>query len=280
VLARRVARWLEREQVDARIRVEVRGRADRANAVSFAITYDGRHRTERHIHDGPADCDQFHSALALSIALAIDATLLDAQRAQLPKEDVPSDEELVAVEPPEPSYFRLALGVFAHASSGLLTDLSPAGSARIEVGLVKWLDLRAGALASWVGDQRLPGVDGHYDVRLIAGRLDGCVLYTLRQLRLLACGGALGGTFRTQGREFSARSITQTEPWWAVVGSLELQAEISTWLALAVSVDMVVPVQTRRIVALGPDEEPLEPGDRTLTAVGVLAGAGPVFRFF
>jgi hypothetical protein len=260
--------------------VHVQGSATDADAVTFAITFEGGHRTERNIDGAPADCDQFHAALALSIALAIDATLLDAQRVQLPEQDVPSDEELLAVEPPAPAYFRLALGAFAHATSGLLTDTAAAGSARIEVGLVPWLDLRAGALVSSVTDQRLPGVPGRFDVRLIAGRLDGCALVSLRALRLLACAGAMGGSFRTAGRDYSAASFTQPRPWWAVVGGVELQAEIAPWFSLGVTVDVVVPLLQRHIVALGPDERPLQPADRTLTDVGVLAGAGPVFRFF
>jgi hypothetical protein len=277
---RRVARWLERDHVDERISVHVLGGNSDANEVAFAITFEKQHRAERKIDDAPEDCDQFHSALALSIALAIDATLMDAQRAHETEPDVPSDEELLAEDDPTPAYFRLALGAFAHATSGLLTDLAPAASARIELGFVRWLDLRAGALASRVGDQRLPGVDGRFDVDLIAGRVDGCALYGVTQLRLLACAGGMAGSFRTRGEAFSARSFTQPELWLALVGGVELQAEITSWFALGVAVDLAVPLQRRDIDVRGPDGKPIARSERQLTAVGVVVGAGPVFRIF
>jgi hypothetical protein len=276
-LVGRVGRWLERDQVDARIGVRVLGSGREDNAVAFAITLDGQHRAERKISEAPRDCDQLHSALALSIALAIDATLLDAQRGA--PVEVPSDDELLSMEPPPP-YFRLALAAVAQATSGLLTDIAPAGSARIELGFVPWLDLRAGVLAAQVGDQRLPGVDGRFEVALIAGRFDACGSYELGQLRLLACVGGVVGSFRTRGRDFSLKSFTQHELFLAFVGGPELQAEITPWLSLAVAVDLAVPLQRREINVLGPDTRPAEVGARELTAVGVLVGAGPVFRFF
>ncbi len=279
-LARRVARWLERDQVDERIRVHVLGSSSDADEVAFVISFGGKHRAERKIEDAPEDCDQLHSALALSIALAIDATLMDEQRGHAAEPDVPSDEELLAEDPPPPAYFRLAFGAFAHATSGLLTDLAPAASARIEVGFVHWLDLRAGALASRVGDQRLPGADGRFDVDLVAGRLDVCALYGLAQLRLLACAGGVVGSFRTRGEDFSGRSFTQPELWLALVGGVELQAEITAWFALAVAVDLAVPLKSRGIQVVGPDGGSMVLSERELTAVGVLVGAGPVFRIF
>lgn len=279
-LVRRVARWLERDHVDARISVHVLGGNSDADEVAFAITFEKHPRAERKIHDAPEDCDQLHSALALSIALAIDATLMDAQRAQETEPDVPSDEELLAAGPPAPAYFRLAFGAFAHATSGLLTDLAPAASARIELGFVRWLDLRAGALVSRVGDQRLPGAEGRFDVDLIAGRLDACALYSVTQLRLLACAGGMAGSFRTRGEAFSGGSLTQPRLWLALVGGVELQAEITSWFALAVAIDLAVPLQRREINVRGPDGRPMAPSERQLTAVGVLVGAGPVFRFF
>jgi hypothetical protein len=61
---------------------------------------------------------------------------------------------------------------------------------------------------------------------------------------------------------------------------VELQAEITAWFALAVAVDLAVPLKSRGIQVVGPDGGSMVLSERELTAVGVLVGAGPVFRFF
>lgn len=275
-LVGRVARWLERDAVDARIAVEVRGSASDPSAVKFVIHVGEGGRAERRIDDAPLDCDQLHSALALSIALAIDAALMDAEREKRQRDSLPSDEELF--EPEVPAYFMLGLGLFGHATSGLLTDVAPGASVRIEIGFWPWLELRGGAFGSLIDGQRLPGLEGDFGVDLIAGRLDTCVSHGLRQLRLRLCAGGMAGSFRTHGRNFSGDSFEQAEPWVAVVGGFELQAEITRWLAIAVAVDAVVPLQARGIDARGPGDEVI--AVRELSPLGVLVGVGPVFRFF
>jgi hypothetical protein len=282
MLIRRIARWLQRDEVDARIQVDVRGSADDPASVAFVIRVGDSHRAERAIHDAPADCDQFHSALALSIALAIDAALMDAERARAQQEPLPSDEQLLA-QPEEaegPAYFRFAFAALGHATSGLLTDVAPGLSARFEVGFVPWFDIRLGALGSSVSNQKVPGVRGAFAADLLAGRLDLCVSHNLRQLRPMLCAGGMAGAFRTRGDDYSAGSFTQTEPWLAVAGGFELQAEIASWFSLAVAVDVVIPFNARRIVVLDPDGLPIVDQDREVSPLGVLVGAGPVFRFF
>jgi len=275
-LIRRIERWLGRDRIDARIKVDVHGSASDPRAVSFTIDRGAERRAKRTILDAPAECDQLHSALALSIALAIDASDAEGSTGQPPPPELPSDEALL--ERPAPRYFRLAAALFGHASSGLLTDVAAAVTARLELGLLPWLDLRAGMFGSRVGGQTLPVVSGSFAVDLLAARLDACAAHSLGQLRLLSCAGGMAGSFRTEGQGFSGGSRTEPNRWFALVGGVELQAELASWLALAVSVDLVVPLQKRSIAAAGPTGE-LE-GERQVPPLGVLVGAGPVFRFF
>jgi hypothetical protein len=262
--------------IDARVRVRVRGDATRKNNVSFVIEVGPGSRAERTIPDAPDDCDQFHSALALSIALAIDAALEAAGKAPV---EIPSDEELVEKpQPPEPPYHRLALGVLGHATAGLLTDTSFAGSARIELGLVPWLDLRAGALGTRLDGQPLrpAGVDGTFFVSVAAVRLDGCGAQTVGgAVRILACLGGVGGLLRTRGHGFQPEH-TESRLWSAAVGGIEAQASLLPWLALAGSVDVVVPFARHRIQAL--DSRQRVVGERQLKGPAVLVGAGIVLR--
>jgi len=279
-LLERVGRWLQRERVDQGVRVRVRGSRDDPHAVSFVIergTADGkRERAERTMADAPADCDQLHSALALSIALAIDANPGEAEA------PLPDDEALLA-GPPEPAYFALGAAVFAHASSGLLTDVAPALSFRVQVAFVPWLELRLGGIGSLLGGQTMPSrigtrIDGTFDVGVAAGRLDVCGAHALEQLRLLACVGALGGDFATRGAGFSAGSFVQNRLWLAGLAGFELQAELGSVVSLAAAVDLIIPLGQRQIRVVGPDLEVV--GERSPGPVAVLVGVGPVFRFF
>jgi hypothetical protein len=279
-LLERVARWLQRDHVDQGVRVHVRGSANDPQEVSFVIerrTREGKpERAERTMADAPTDCDQLHSALALSIALAIDANPGEAET------PLPDDEALLA-GPPEPAYFALGAAIFAHASSGLLTDVAPALSFRVQVAFVPWLELRLGGLGSLLGGQTMPSrvgtrIEGTFDIGVAAGRLDVCGVHTLEQLRLLACAGVLGGDFATRGTGFSAGSFVQNRLWLGALAGFELQAELGSVVSLAAAVDLVIPFGERQIRVVGPDLQVV--GERSPGPVAVLVGVGPVFRFF
>jgi hypothetical protein len=280
-LVKRVARWLQRDLIDARIRVEVRGDPVRKNYVAFSIDRGGGDRSERTIPDAPEDCDQLHSALALSIALAIDADSANARAAELGSGELPSDEVLLSKpEPSEPPYFRFAVGAFGHATAGVLTDTSAAGSARFELGFVRFLDFRLGALTTQRDGQTLrpAEVDGTFYVNLTLARLDTCAAQVVGEsVRMLACVGAIAGALRTRGERFYPVQ-TQTRLWSGAVTGIEAQASLLTWLALAASVDLTVPFAKHRIQAL--DIHGQVAAERQLTSVGVLVGAGLVFRVF
>ncbi len=279
-LVRRVARWLRRDAIDARIRIDVRGDASDKNRVQFRIDRGGEH-AERTLADAALDCEQLHAAVALSIALAIDASLMGegAKAAALP-----SDEQLLAPAPrekPGPPYFRLGLGVLGQATSGLLTDPAWAASSRVELGFVPWLDLRLGVMASQLDHQSLRGTPegSTFYVALLAGRLDACgAVDAANRLRVLGCLGVIAGALVTRGRGFSPE-LTQSVPWSAMVGGIEAQAMLAPpWLALAGSVDLAVPLAKHHIQAL--DAQGGVAGERALTPVAVLIGVGPVLRFF
>lgn len=282
-LVRRIARWMQRDAIDARIRVHVRG-GDAPDEVAFRIELvgapveddeDAHERAERRIEDAPADCGQLHSALALSIALAIDATLLDDDRQAL---ELPENEEIF--EPAAPPYFRFAAALLGSVSSGVLTDdLGLGAAARVEVGFVPWLDLRLGAAYSYVGDQRVQAIDGTFDVQLAYGRIDMCaVAGVIDRLRLMGCASGLLGSYRTQGSGFSRGSRQQTRIWSAGGLTLEVQLEVTAWLAAAVALDLVLPFERRIIRVAAPDGTAA--GTRELTAAGAIVAAGPVFRLF
>jgi hypothetical protein len=279
----RVKRWLQRDRVEAPIHVHVKGSPTHERSVSFVIDRGGGKRASRAINDAPADCDQLHSAVALSIALAIDASDPNAEPgASL--EDLPDDEELLEKpEPPSPPYFRLAIAALGQAGSGVLTDVSWGGALRVEVGFLRWLDLRAGALYSGVTDQNVGDVslrEARFDAQLLSGFVDGCGAHLVSaQFRMLACAGTAVGQLFLQGHGSAIESRAPAALWVAMLGSAEVQAELQPWLALGVSVELVVPLAKHRMVLV--DLRGEQVGDaRTLLPVGVLVGGGLIFRLF
>jgi hypothetical protein len=262
--------------------VVVYGDRTRPNAVSFVIDRGQGDRAERRFDNGPQDCDQFHSALALSIALAIDASIGGEGLGASPNVRLPSDEELLtAPEKPEPPYFRFALGVFGQATAGLLTSVSGALSARVEIGFVPWLDLRLGGMTTMLSGQTFPSAPGSFSVGLTAARLDVCAATTVAgQLRMGVCAGGMVGGLNIRGQEDSdLAGLQEVALWSGLVGGIEAQAELLPWLAIAASVDLVVPTAKHRIVVREANSQAIA-SERELTPAAVLVGAGPVFRFF
>ena len=72
-LISRIIRWRETEDVDATLRVQVWVIPKVATRVFFSVARDGVNPAERTLANAPSDCDELHSAVALSIAIAIDS---------------------------------------------------------------------------------------------------------------------------------------------------------------------------------------------------------------
>jgi hypothetical protein len=169
--------------------------------------------------------------------------------------------------------------LFGHATSGVLTEPSWAATARLELGFVPWLDLRVAGFGAALDNQSLRGAEeGSFSVALFAGRVDGCAVATpAAELRALACLGGIGGALHTRGHGFAPEQSAD-RLWVAVVGGIEAQAQLARFLAVAASVDLLVPLARHRIQVF--DAQGALTGERVLTPLGVLIGVGPVIRFF
>ena len=275
-LLRRVARWLERDTVDDDIRVRVQGDARDEYEVVFTVQKGANQPSERRIADAPEECGQLHAAVALSIALAIDAAIADAKA---PTVELPDDDTLVEVpEPEEPAYLRVAGALTGQASSGVLPGVALGAGGRVELGFLPWLDLRAGAMLTAINDERIGSLSGTFSAEIVAGRLDLCAAFDgAPKARLLACAAGMLGRFRTTGQGFSP-SQDQSEAWLAVGLGVEAQVETAAWLDIALSLDVVLPTARRTIQTV--DTEGDQEDKRVVTKAGVLVAVGPVFHFF
>jgi hypothetical protein len=214
-LAEEIERWLERETVDARLRVRVTRTPE---SLSFSIRLGQGVPLVREFAQLPPDCAGERSALALSIALAIDALAPQT-------------------EPPRPEdRWLLSLGA-AFGTNGAGSPLFGVQAAlATKLAEPLWLQL------SVLGTQQkgLPLTDGtpaEYDDSRLAARLGGCGVAAIpSRLHAAACVGPELGATMISGHGFEGAS-TETRIWWAIGLSLELHVHFSSQWGVHVTAD-------------------------------------------
>lgn len=280
-----VERWLERTQIDARIHVLVYG-GPGEHDVRFTVHRDDGTPAERVLRDAPQDCGSLHNAVALSIALAIDATLLD-------RFELPDDEDLTEVQrkksllelrlpTSEPHMVQVRLGLAGGVTAGFVTQQAFAARVAVYALLLRWLELRASGLFTRAEDQRLPGVGGQFAAQVWAARGDLCaVVQATRWLTAAGCAGFQAGTFITTSTGFAEDRDGAASALWATGLGVEARVQVTGWLELAAFADLSLKLSTRTLGVLSEDASPPPPGStRSLPLAGVMIGLGPVLRVF
>lgn len=228
-LAEHVRSWLGRTEVAAELGIVVQPGPDTA---SFSVTRAGRVVATRRFDALPRECNDRRAVLALAIALALDAAVLESLGlASAPERAAPPSVRRA------PAGERPALSLEAEAS--LLVEVLPevalAGAASVAWLLGEGIRLRAGA----IGTQRVGAAIGHgaADVMLLAGRFDGCFgRVAAPGLLLGGCVGVLAGAVLAQGRGF-VPSRSPDVPWVAAAPRAELRWRPWDALALTLAVD-------------------------------------------
>jgi hypothetical protein len=273
-LVEHVRRWLGKDEVDRRIRISVKGSTESQTEATFFLDKGDGRAASRYFSAGPSDCSDFHSAVGLSIAMAIQAAYLDRQE----KSPTASSEGASGIE-------RTALSLFGLRTSGLLTGLAWGGQLALEAGgWFEWLDFRLGAILTHLGEQQLdaPELDSpqQFDALIAAGRLDLCGAQTVSgAVRFRSCLGAMLGGFRTRGYNDVKNHKTVTKPWGAVGLTGQFSVILLEKLSIAAEVDLVVPWWKRTIRLEIEGSETSEVPSEELNRVGFLFGVGPVIQF-
>lgn len=266
-LVRQVATWLGRDGVDAALGVvvEVEG-----SAASFEITRDGQAVASRRFDRLPADCADRRAALALAIALGLDAAILDSLGAPAEaRADTPPPPP-AAPRPPRGERLAFSLEGEALLLVEVLPELALAGAASVALSAGEGVRLRAGVLAS---QQVGTGLGrGHADLSLLAGRGDACYARTLEgEISLGGCASVLAGAVLAAGRGLPTVRSTEI-PWVALDARAEARWMPADPLAISVAVEALFPVLRPR----------LEVGDgsggvlhaRTLPVAGIVIAIG------
>lgn len=262
-LVEQVVTWLERDELDPRLTVVVVGDPTEVRTLRFTLQDRGTPIAERAFAPGPSSCDDLHSVVALAIALAVDATVLESvgiappprpEPAPEPRpEPLPEPEPTAAMEPsPLPDLApRQRLWALRAQLRGLLTvgvppTLGGGGQLGLEAGWRDLVDVQLGVLATSAGAQPVDAGaqsagQANLTVSLIAGRADVCVGPQLRRVRPRLCGGALAGAALAEGRGFRDDYRT-TLPWVAMALGGDVRVGLSARTALSFGLDGLVSV--------------------------------------
>jgi hypothetical protein len=255
-LTEQVVTWLERDALDPRLTVVVEGDPIEVRTLRFTLHDRGQPIAERSFAPGPSSCDDLHAVVALAIALAVDATVLESvgiapappKPTPPPKPGPPEPDPPLTPEPsaePSPSLDlapRKPRWALRAVGRGLLTvgvppTLGGGGQLGVEAGWRDLVDLHVGAFASSAGAQ--PIEDATLTVTLVAARTDLCVGPQLGRVRPRACGGVLAGSALAQGRGF-LEDYRTTLPWVAVAFGGDVRVGLGPRTALSFGLDGLV----------------------------------------
>ena len=241
-LVAHVATWLGRDRIAAELGVVVETSVvveTGATDASFAITRAGERTATRRFDDLPVECADRRAVIALAIALALDAAVLESIGIPAPEPERPPVHGEPDVPPPPraPAGERPAFSLEAEGMLlvEVLPELALAGAVSIAGLLGGGFRLRGGVVAT----QRLGTAIGHgaAEMTLVAGRIDGCYAPAVTDGLLLGgCVGALAGALLAEGRGFAYVRTTEI-PWIGAAARAELRWLPASALALGLAVE-------------------------------------------
>ena len=239
-LAQLTATWLGYGEIDRRLEIDVELQGD--DTVAFELRNDGEVKVERDM-PAPPDCADRHAALALAIAMAIDASVLAAAVPETPATPMPATTkqadddgdapELTARKRVVATTLRTRIDVFAGAFAGfeLLPGVAFGGRAGVGIGAARWLDVEVEALAA--GGLPFEIGPGRVQPTLAAGAVSVCPARRWNRFQLRLCVAAAGGAVIAQGRGFDESRRT-TLPWVAgrATGDARFRLGKIVWLGI------------------------------------------------
>jgi hypothetical protein len=280
-LISRIVRWRETENVDSSLRVQVWGDPKVATRVFFSVSRDGVDPAERTLANAPSDCDELHSAVALSIALAIDSLFASKDNTPL-SAALENLEEKQAdnAQPKEPPYRRFwEADLLVGATLGVVPGTAMAALPRVQVALLPWLAVAAEGIVTRAERLTFGAGPNTFDAMVLGIGLDGCFGgETAERMSFYVCAGVRGGGFSTQGYGFSSSELV-TEQWWAVAGSSQARAWILPAFGIGIGIEAMFALYQRDLVAksgqpgVADQLQPVQP-------FGLAVSGGPVFRFY
>ncbi|MFT3775714.1 MAG: hypothetical protein QM820_60985 [Minicystis sp.] len=298
-LASAVAAWRKDDRVDVRLRIEVVESA--ARGARFVLRRDDEVVGERTLDAAGASCDELREALALTLAVSIDAIPPAPPSPPPAAPPAPAAPSVAppSAPPPAPALRTLHLpstfggarasqpsGPFfafeVDVEGGVAIDLvpTPVGVLSATVGLRLGRSaplggvVRAGLLVTSAGSFTVGA--GTAEARLAAGRLDGCVHFQPGRFGLDGCVGAAVGRLAARGSGFD-RDADAAAPWAAITGRLAGRVSIVPAFALTAGVEGLVPIVAPRLEVEDSDHQTVVSVPVPPVALGLTAGVVVTF---
>jgi hypothetical protein len=275
-LITRIVRWRETEDVDPSLQVQVWGDPKVPTRVFFSVARAGIDPAERTLANAPSDCDELHSAVALSIALAIDSLFAAQGPTPLTAAIEALEAKSSAHEPTEKAVYARywELGLLVGATLSIVPGMGLAALPRVQLTLLPWLSLGAEGVVTRAERLTLGAGPGSYDATVLAAGVDACAGgETAERMSFYVCLGGRGGGFSTQGYG-SDDSSTYTRQWWVLSGSSQARAWILPAFGLGIGIEGMFSLFERLLVLRGSTQSQAVP------RFGLAVSVGPVFRFF
>ncbi len=307
VVSKRVAAWLDKTTVDQRLRIEVIGDASEPTEATVHFYENEVRLAKRAFRPGPDTCENLVEVVALSIALAIDATVLD---------EVSGGQEPIVFEPPVPpspprltprsdpakpepvdttgptitesrsqvvrdevnaqqEVVRLALGIHALGFAGLVPQAGFGLLGRLELWSQGWFGARIGLGWAHAPAVPIPPSSARVDVELPGARLDLCATASPKRVRLGGCAGAMGGPLLARTDDVPGPRLAVSG--WAAVG-VGAHVQISVHKRIRFAIDLDGYIGLVRPVLRIEDATGGTRAERTLPAGGGSLGFGAVFE--
>ena len=296
-ISRSVQTFLGRAAIDARIRVTVEELPD--GRPRFVVRREGEPPAERTFKPSDLACADLRAAVALAIAMAIDATILQAiieppvevdlepeeppspappPKAKTPPEPKPRKTKpkrkrptpAPAAEPPTP----IELDVNAMALFGVLPVTTVGVALGLAMPITQPLWVRG---AVWGTSARsTPVGEGRARVSTLSGELEGCYGGEAGIRRIRGCGGVAAGRWSAEGQQFLVDRSANL-PWVSMKAGLELGLRIADGLLFTAKGAVYVPVVRPTLEAR--DTTGAVAARREPPAVGATAATGFTFGF-
>jgi hypothetical protein len=266
-LVSHIAAWLGTGRVDSRLTVAVEGSATSARNVRFRIERSGATFAERSFDPGPERCEDLHAAVAIAIALALKASLLEA---------LTKLTETVANATAAP---RWALALDGVAGVAVLPGVAFGASLELQRELIASVSARLSVFGLRGLGATFPRTrPAGFDPWLGSARLDACDAFQLAsRLRLSACIGVALGALYIVGHDLQPRSSAAAR-YVALANALDLRVDLGAAWSLRLALSTLLPLERASVVVRARDTSlPVDSVD--IAAIGVMLSLGPLLRF-
>jgi hypothetical protein len=208
------------------------------------LRFAGANAGQRTLTDTGSSCEALGRAVAITIALVLDAT---AEKAVTAPGPAPHPDVIVAPPPAASSPPRRTSGVLSATGGSAIGVVGPpAVMAGVALGVGLGRRLRFEIAGQAVAPRSAAFDTGAVEVGLVAARLSACALLNDPGSRwpVGLCARGVGGRLRGSGSGFPAENTVGALAFWAAGGGLQLERVIGQRFLVGADATVLVPLRS------------------------------------